>query len=521
MSASTDHLPSAAVGEQRPYSWPLAGALAVGLIALTLALFFPTAWSMVEIWTRSETFAHGYIIAPISLFLIWRRREVLAQIAPRPQPLALVVLIGAGFLWLLSDLAEVAVTQQLALVSMIPAVVWLTLGTRVVWALLFPLAYLFFSVPIGEFLILPLMKLTADVTVSLVRLSGIPVFREGFFFSLPSGNWSIVEGCSGLRYLIASVALGTLYAYITYRSALRRSLFVVASVIVPIIANSLRAYMIVMIGHFSGMEYATGVDHLIYGWVFFGVVILLMFWVGAYWAEDTRGPAPGSLEPEPRRQGLATPFSVAGIGVLALAAWPALAYQLQGPPASAFSRAALQAPVVAGWSQSDGGLTEWSPRYRGMDLERHASYQGPAGEAGLYLAYYLPHAEQGELINSQNVMVEQKHPRWRMTTVSVRGDVPAAPGGSVYEADLRLEGQRVLAWYWYWIGGEHLTDRIQGKALEAFAPLMGRERGTAGVVVYAPYGTEREEARETLRAFLADARPALDDTLTSTVRGGQ
>ena len=50
-----------------------------------------------------------------------------------------------------------------------------------------------------------LMKWTADFTVTALQLSGIPVFRDGtFFFTIPSGNWSIVEGCSGVRYLIAS-----------------------------------------------------------------------------------------------------------------------------------------------------------------------------------------------------------------------------------------------------------------------------------------------------------------------------
>jgi hypothetical protein len=57
--------------------------------------------------------------------------------------------------------------------------------------------------------------------------------------------------------------------------------------VVPVIANGLRAYMIVMIGHLSGMALATGVDHLIYGWLFFGLVMFIMFWIGSYWREDT------------------------------------------------------------------------------------------------------------------------------------------------------------------------------------------------------------------------------------------
>src|SRR5690606_24456170 len=103
---------------------------------------------------------------------------------------------------------------------------------------------------------------------------------------IPSGDWSVVEGCSGLRYLIASITLGCLYAYLTYRSQVRRLVFVAVALIFPVIANGLRAYMIVMIAHLSDMKLALGVDHFIYGWVFFGLVMLLMFWIGSFWSES-------------------------------------------------------------------------------------------------------------------------------------------------------------------------------------------------------------------------------------------
>ena len=142
--------------------------------------------------------------------------------------------------------------------------------------------------PFGEALIPPLIDFTADFTVTALQLTGIPVYREGSFFTIPSGNWSVVEACSGLRYLIASFTLGALYAYLTYRSLKRRLIFIALSVIVPIIANGVRAYLIVMTGHLSDMSLAVGIDHLIYGWVFFGLVMLLLFWAGSFWREDGR-----------------------------------------------------------------------------------------------------------------------------------------------------------------------------------------------------------------------------------------
>src|SRR5699024_5572254 len=79
--------------------------------------------------------------------------------------------------------------------------------------------------------------------------------------------------------------LGTLYAYITYHSYWRRAMFIVASIIAPIIANGLRAYGIIMLAYLSSMKLAVGIDHIIYGWIFFGIVMFLLFWIGSFWRE--------------------------------------------------------------------------------------------------------------------------------------------------------------------------------------------------------------------------------------------
>ena len=266
--------------------WWLPAGVTIGVLLLLTAIFWPTFLSMEEVWARSETFAHGYLIVPISIWLIWRKRDELARIRPRADLRGLYLLAAAGVGWLLADAGSVNVVAQLAFIAMLIAAVWTLLGAAFVRAAFFPLMFLFFAVPMGEFLIQPLMGVTADFTVSMLQATGIPVYREGTFFSIPSGDWSVVEGCSGLRYLIASVTLGVLYAYLTYRSWKRRLLFSVAAMIVPVFANSGRAFMIVMIAHLSDMKLALGVDHYIYGWVFFGIVMMLLFWIGGFWRED-------------------------------------------------------------------------------------------------------------------------------------------------------------------------------------------------------------------------------------------
>src|SRR5213076_217780 len=106
-----------------------------------------------------------------------------------------------------------AVPAHFAVVAMVPAAVAALLGTAWLRALAFPLAFLFFAVPFGEAWIPTMMQWTADFTVAALRLSGVPVFREGMYFSIPSGEWSVIETCSGIAYMSACFMIATLFAW--------------------------------------------------------------------------------------------------------------------------------------------------------------------------------------------------------------------------------------------------------------------------------------------------------------------
>src|SRR5581483_4167989 len=359
-------------------------------LALLFALYSRTVESLVDIWWRSETFAHGFLIAPISLWLIWTRRRHVARLVPTPDWLGLVALAAACLAWLVGAAGQAQVVQQYAFVAMIPALVVAVLGRNVARTLAFPLAFLFLAVPIGEALIPPLMNWTADFTVTALRLSGIPVYREGTFFTIPSGNWSVVEGCSGLRYLIASVTVGVLYAYLTYTRVSKRLFFIALSIGVPILANGLRAYMIVMIAHLSDMKLALGIDHLIYGWLFFGLVMLLLFWIGSYWRDPAEADARADASPRvaPLRR---MPFGMAGTALIALlvaAASPIWAARLDRVNMATVAPALPAPEARGGWALEPASITSWRPHYEGAAASVLQAYRKGDRVVVLYLGYY-------------------------------------------------------------------------------------------------------------------------------------
>ena len=481
--------------------WPQAALLVAVLLAATLLLYRETALSMLRIWSRSDTFAHAFTVPPIVAWLIWRRRDRLLAATPRLDAWLLLPIAAAGGVWLLGDLASVNAAAQLAFTALLVLVTVLAIGTRASRTIVFPLAFLFFAVPLGEFVMPQMMAWTADFTVVALRLSGIPVYREGLQFVIPSGNWSVVEACSGVRYLMASVMVGVLFAYLNYRSLKRRLIFVGVSIVVPIVANWVRAYLIVLTGHLSGNTVAVGADHLVYGWVFFGIVITLMFMIGARWSEAEAAAAAPSAPPRADAVG-AVPAMRPTRTTLAPVAAAAALLLLAAPPLSLWAIVRAERPglpqlvapsaLAAGWQAAPGEVSAWRPVYQGAAAQFARSYTDGASTVGVFVAYYRHQQDGRKLVSSDNVLVPMQDASW----TEVEAGTQQVDGGgtalSVRSAQLRgsghaaqLASERLRVWRFYWINGTLTASDEHAKASAAWQRLLGRGDDAAVVIVYA------------------------------------
>ena len=448
----------------------------LSVYSITLLILFRSSFmSMVDIWQRSDTFAHGFFIPVISLWLIWRKRALLSCFSPQVSTIWLLPVLGSTCLWLLGVMANALVVEQLAVVSMLVFGVVVILGQSLGRQIAFALIFLFLMVPMGEELIEPMMELTATTTVWLVRWVGIPVFREGLYFSLPSGNWSVVEACSGVRYLIASFALGTLYAYITYVTLYKRVLFVVFSIVVPVIANSLRAFMIVMIGHYSDMQYAVGVDHLIYGWVFFGIVIFLMFWLGNFFADDMTSDA-GSGEKNGQSishslRAVSTRKTVAIALVMLMAmGLVSLAPDWLLPRGTDNSGLQLIYPEIESEEfQFDGVDQSWKPSPVAPDFSKESRYQFDDRVITVSQFHYLKRRDGGELVNSLDRWTSDAQGDWRILQKGHQDIVIGQKDLAVEYAVLSNGFESQLLWRWYRIDDYYSSDPYATKIRQILA----------------------------------------------------
>lgn len=495
------------------------------LALLASVVFWIVAWHgeaaarMAGIWWRSDTFAHGLVIYPVAAWLVWRRRAQLASVSIKPWFGGLLLLAAMAAVALLGDVGGVDAAQQFGLVAMIAIAVVVTMGLEVAKVIAFPLAFTLMAVPIGEFLLPVLMNQTADFTVAALRLTGVPVYREGLYFTVPTGRWSVVEACSGLRYLIASLTLGLLFAYLTYTTLWRRVLFVAASILVPIVANWVRAYTIVMIGHLSGMRYAVGADHLVYGWVFFGFVMMLLFWIGSWWREDHRVPAQSASEPRGGGTFAAAPLAVAALAVAAVAAaGPAYVDYLEAGAGT--PERSVAAPAAAnGWRPVPERVASFRPHYLNARDTVHQSYERDGAVVGVFIGYYAGQRGGAELIAFGNDLVTNRDRSWAL--IGSRRLAADPPRPAVREARLRSAEGELLAWQWYWAGGEWSVHAEEVKLRQALQELSGGGDDAAVVVIYSR-STEsgREQAASTMLEFITAMEPSIRSALDAARRSG-
>jgi exosortase A len=474
-----------------------------------LGVFWESTVSTVATWTRSNTFAHGFLIVPVCAYLIWTRRRRVSSLDPVPNLWGLPLLVGLGFGWLLGNLANVQVVQQFAEVAMLPGLVWTVLGTAVTRALLFPLAFVFFAVPMGEALVPPLQDFTAFFSVTALQLSGIPVFREGRIISVPSGTWHVAEACSGIRYLIAAVPLGCLYASITYQRWKHRFGFVLASVVAPIVANGVRVYGIILLGHLTENQLAARVDHLLYGWLFFGLVVGLLFWVGSLWREPVEGderrestvPLPPAVSGRAIRPAhSAHMFALTAVcGVALLSFMPLAAHLLWERVESPTAVQAVGPDMQSPWRVLPDGRSNWKPLFIGAAAEVMQSYTDGTRSVQLYVAYYAKQRRGGDLISSANVLVNGT--QWialdeRPVSAVVDGRLL-----QVHETFAQSPRGTRLVWNWYWVASDFTSSPYYVKFLQVKARLLGGPPG-AVVIALAADDEDRVRGADTLQSFL-------------------
>jgi exosortase A len=469
--------------------------------AALLLLFASDAADMAGIWWNSSTFGHCLLIPPIIAWLVWQRIPELRRLAPRAWSPGLGLVTLGALSWLLGDAAGVALARHLGLVLMMQGAVIACLGPAVARGLMFPLGYALFLVPAGEELVPPLQTLTARMSMALLDLADVPAHIEGVFISIPNGWFEVAEACSGVKFLVAMLAFGALAANLCFRSWPRRIAFMAAAAAVPILANGLRAAGTIYVSHLTSSDFAVGFDHVVYGWIFFAIVLIAVMAAG--WPFFDRAADDPWFDPA-RLQSSEQPAIGAGrvagtagaavlLGLLALG-WTA-AVAADDAPLS--NRMAL--PSVTGWERVTAE-PDWRPHFKGADHLLTGRYRDGRGRTvDLAIAFFARQAEGKELVGHSQGAIGPESP-WAWTD-----DRAPPPGGRASRISAPGPVVREVVTF-YRVGGVTTGSDARVKLETVKARLLGSEQRAVALLVSAKEERGRS-ARPAIDAFLRALGP--------------
>ena len=238
----------------RAWEWIYLGLLAV--------VFAPAVLAMSEVWSQVDFMSHGYLVPFVALWAATGKRAVLPGL-PRSRDARGLFCVAAALLLYLLGLATGSVTLSgLAVVGAATGAVWQLRGTAWLQALAFPLAYLAFMVPLPEPVLTPVILelrfFVTEVGVALLRLGGLPVYREGNLIEIPGGeSLFVADACSGITSVITLLPLGVFLAYFTERTLARRAVLVAFVVPLAMFGNLLRVIVTVLAARAWGADAAT------------------------------------------------------------------------------------------------------------------------------------------------------------------------------------------------------------------------------------------------------------------------
>ncbi len=472
----------------------------VGLLIALAVLACGPAWiTLTAIWQGSFTYAHGWLIALVSVFLVTEVAPLLP--APsRPSPGATIALGVCAALYVAAGYAHVDIVQQLLLpvlpLALLTSVYGLSGGRR----LAFPLLFLWLAVPVWDALIPVLQHLTILANGYALAALGVPAQIDGDLVRVPAGVFEVAGGCSGQHFFVVALAVSVLHGYLR-RDGLGAALRgIVLALALALVTNWLRVLIIILRGNATAMRSSLIHDHYWFGWGLFAGALVIYFAV-MHWLNPKPLPPPEPLPtvapPAPRvaqwLPGTVVLLLVTGYGYVHGLGWAAVALPDLSPPV-------LAGPAYSGPLLDD---FDYHPSFPGAPDERLATYRGPAGRVVYYrVAYAAQHSGQKLIGYGSSVAPEG----WSITAESVID----TPGGGHGPVPARLREARVRSgagrewrvWYWYSVGGQRTADPRTARywqAAQAYTPLA-----PAGLsALAAPCIPECDAALGTLASFAA------------------
>lgn len=310
--------------------WLTTWNLAVLLLLIATGAYFQTWVDLWPYWVdENATYTHGTFVALISVWLVWRARQTVNQIEAIPSAWTLPVIIILSAAWVLAEKANVFSIYIVLWPLLAFLALWVGLGLRVAYQFALPLSFLYFAMPVWDYLKPPLQAIAATMVGLFTNLFGLPATLNGTYITLPTETLFIADDCSGAHFLCIALAVGVLAGAIRGDTLRVRILILVLAGLLSMAFNWLRILLIILAYLHPGLKGAieTMEAHLTLGWWVFALDLLVFalilrfvprapHQIAGRWPPDQKAPT--------RSNGIAGVW----MSILALVVLPAIAWAL-------------------------------------------------------------------------------------------------------------------------------------------------------------------------------------------------
>ncbi len=478
-------------------AWRRASIHFVLLVMALTCLFADAALSMASIWINSSVYHHGLFVAPISVWLILQRKDW-REAEPAADALGAIAIVGAGLLWLLGSAASIALLGHVAFVVSIAGAVTAIFGRALALRWAFPIGFLFFMVPFGEEAT-PLLQAAASAAVAaMLDFSGVETTRDGFMLTTAAGRFEMAQSCAGLRFLMASAMISSLVAWLAFAGWRKRLAFIGAALAAAIVANWLRAYLIVLVATATDRKFGVGPEHVALGWAFYSLLIIGLIILARRMADHN---SEAKVEPVLHAGAARSPAAImmtALLGCALIVLYDDLVVS---------SRPDLNAPrqipaLLADGFRVTGQATDWQASADDADARSIASYAS-ADAVVLTTATFFTQDRAGAEIAGANLR-SADGVVWRRIAVAA---LPIETDGRSAAVSIETlqdpSGRQIDVATLYWLGDTTYRSAAAVKFAIAAAKLTGQRTPGGAIFVAAPHA-ENADPRAAIQSFFAN-----------------
>ncbi len=486
------------------------------LVAAFAFLYASTFQALINTWIENRAYSHGFLVPLISLCLVWIKRNKLKYLPLQPAiPAGIIALIFTGFMFTLGSLSGVILLQEISLVLMIAGLALTLLGAAYLRALAFPIAYLFFMIPILDAITdnihWPLQLFAAKVGTMMLHRLGVPVFLKSQYIELPNITLEVAVQCSGLRYMIAIIAIGIPLAHLTQKTWVRKVLLLSMAIIIAIIANAARVAFVGYWAYYYDSINTHGPFHIFQGFLVSQIGFITLF-IGAwlFYRIPTRFPqkaqiaelTTNSIEP-PMKGGFGCSWYVAISILFFLVSYP----YINSPKPVILKKGLKELPrTIEDWKGEDNGTKPLLIEKTNHEITR--IYRNNSGrEIKLFIGYFESQHQGKELVN---------YITRRLHNGAVEIDIPIRDSFiRVNKTILSDSYANHSVLFWYDLNGRVMTSPYKTKLATTLDALFRGRTNGAIVMVAAPLYNKGNlsEILEAQKKFIQDITPVLHDYL--------